>query len=150
MADFRGNEDLRNTTVPGILKNSNIDKVTAEFQDMHLGVPSAVLGVTPSGCSPTVRFDLDPQSVDGDAKVDGIASSSSIPILDHIADKLKDLNLSGRITAVESKASERGGYADVYRGTLEVMQDGIKKEVPVAVKRLRGKIDDMSAAKNLV
>ncbi len=113
---------------------------------MHLGVTSAVPDVTPSGCSPTVRFDLDSQSVDEDAKVDGIASSS-IPILDHIADKLKDLNLSGRITAVESKASERGGYADVYRGTLEVMQDGIKKEVPVAVKRLRGKIDDMSAAK---
>lgn len=107
-------------------------------------VPTGISSAS-SNDSPVVRFELNVQTVDNDsnAVLDELkhAGTSPTPILNRTFERFAHLNLSGKVT-MNQVATEKGAFADVHEGRLE--QDGI--EVLVAVKRLRGKIEDGKSA----
>jgi len=96
---------------------------------------------------PTVMLDshslLEDAATDADAREIALA-----PILNHILKKLPALDLSGKVK-FDPLPSEKGGNADVHRGTLEHRQDEQQKAISVAVKRLRFKIEGEKAAKGI-
>ncbi len=66
------------------------------------------------------------------------------PILRYISGELPHLNLSGKVL-YNPLPSDKGGCADIHRGSLELPEE--QGAVIVAVKRLRSQVLDAKAAK---